>query len=79
MAMLLLMAPVESASATGWSTIDGGYLPSNLGARKLLQVCLKIGWVCPIDNLELVWDCSTLAFLAPLHQYHAKHIQLHKL
>ncbi|OEL26116.1 hypothetical protein BAE44_0012865 [Dichanthelium oligosanthes] len=37
MAALLLMAAVESASATGWSTIDGVYLPSNVGARKLLQ------------------------------------------
>ncbi|TKV99975.1 hypothetical protein SEVIR_8G079250v4 [Setaria viridis] len=56
MAVLLLMATMESASATGWSSIDdGGYSPSsNLGARKLLQFCL------PKRSF-----CSTLFYTTP--------------
>jgi hypothetical protein len=40
-AVLLLMATVESSSAS----IDGGYLSSNLGARKLLA-CSNLGAAC---------------------------------
>ena len=40
MAVLLLIATVESASATRWSCVDG--------ARKLLQDCLPQNAVCPL-------------------------------
>ncbi|OEL38312.1 hypothetical protein BAE44_0000669, partial [Dichanthelium oligosanthes] len=43
----LFMAAVGSASASGWSTADGGYSPSNLGARKLLA-CVPTGCSCVI-------------------------------